>query len=284
MKLTYLGTAAAEGWPAVFCNCENCKEAARLGGRNIRTRSQALVNDDLLLDLPPDTYLHKLANGLDLTKVRYLFVTHWHMDHFYPQELTIRGSYYSHGMVSPELDVYCAEGTKGLFDKIGWEANRDTLDAIHFHILSAFTPVQAGPYTVTPLPANHMHELDGGGNTPHPYIYLIEEGGKKLLYGHDTGYFYPEVWDFLGKAGHIDLVSMDGTCGRRKVGLDGGHMGLPDNLEVKARLIEMGVCDEKTVFVINHFSHNDGICYDRLVPIAEKEGLIVSYDGMCINT
>ena len=50
MKLTYLGTAAAEGWPAVFCNCENCKEAARLGGRNIRTRSQALVNDDLLLD------------------------------------------------------------------------------------------------------------------------------------------------------------------------------------------------------------------------------------------
>ena len=43
MKLTYLGTAAAEGWPAAFCNCDGCRAARRLGGRNIRTRSQALV-------------------------------------------------------------------------------------------------------------------------------------------------------------------------------------------------------------------------------------------------
>ena len=51
MKLTYLGTAAAEGWPAAFCNCDGCRAARRLGGRNIRTRSQALVDDALLLDL-----------------------------------------------------------------------------------------------------------------------------------------------------------------------------------------------------------------------------------------
>ena len=50
MRLTYLGTAAAEGFPAIFCNCEYCNEARRLGGKNIRTRSQALVNDDLLID------------------------------------------------------------------------------------------------------------------------------------------------------------------------------------------------------------------------------------------
>ena len=76
MKIKFLGTAAAEGWPAVFCNCENCKKAASLGGKNIRTRSQILVNDDLLIDLPPDTYLHKLAHGLDLSKVSVLLVTH----------------------------------------------------------------------------------------------------------------------------------------------------------------------------------------------------------------
>lgn len=27
MKFTFLGTAAAEGFPAVFCNCKYCKEA-----------------------------------------------------------------------------------------------------------------------------------------------------------------------------------------------------------------------------------------------------------------
>ena len=65
MKLTYLGTAAAEGWPAAFCNCDGCRAARRLGGRNIRTRSQALVDDALLLDFPCDAWLHALRQGLD---------------------------------------------------------------------------------------------------------------------------------------------------------------------------------------------------------------------------
>ena len=56
MKLTFLGTAAAEGFPAIFCNCEYCKEARKLGGKNIRSRSQTLINDDLLIDLPADSY------------------------------------------------------------------------------------------------------------------------------------------------------------------------------------------------------------------------------------
>ena len=38
MKIRFLGTAAAEGWPAVFCACESCKRAERLGGKDIRTR------------------------------------------------------------------------------------------------------------------------------------------------------------------------------------------------------------------------------------------------------
>ena len=64
MKIQYLGTAAAEGWPALFCRCKACKEAARLGGKNLRTRSQAIIDDCLLVDFPPDTYLHMLRDGL----------------------------------------------------------------------------------------------------------------------------------------------------------------------------------------------------------------------------
>ena len=64
MKLTYLGTAAAEGFPALFCNCPYCEEARRLGGKNIRTRSQSLINDDLLIDFPADTYHHLLLQGM----------------------------------------------------------------------------------------------------------------------------------------------------------------------------------------------------------------------------
>ena len=58
MKLKYYGTAAAEGVPAIYCSCDTCKYSMTHGGKNIRTRSQALVNDSLLLDIPPDTLYH----------------------------------------------------------------------------------------------------------------------------------------------------------------------------------------------------------------------------------
>ncbi|MCI6850276.1 MAG: hypothetical protein MR883_02010, partial [Clostridiales bacterium] len=75
MKITYYGTAAGEAWPGVFCRCELCEKARTLGGKNIRTRSQALVNDDLLLDLPPENHMHSLLYGLDLSKVEALLFT-----------------------------------------------------------------------------------------------------------------------------------------------------------------------------------------------------------------
>ena len=66
MKIKFLGTAAAEGVPAIGCCCEVCKKARALGGRNIRSRSQALINNDLLIEFNPDTVWHMNAYGLAL--------------------------------------------------------------------------------------------------------------------------------------------------------------------------------------------------------------------------
>jgi len=116
MKLKYLGTAAAEGFPAVFCNCDYCREARRLGGKNIRTRSQALVNDDLLLDFPADTYMHFLSNGIEGDKIKYLFITHSHADHLYCHDLNTRGGVYAHDIRQGELKVF---GCEDVAAKIG---------------------------------------------------------------------------------------------------------------------------------------------------------------------
>ena len=49
-------------------------------------------------------------------------------------------------------------------------------------------------------------------------------------------------------------------------------------------LLDMGAADEKTVFVSNHFSHNgDLACYNDYAPLAAKEGLLTSWDGMEIE-
>jgi ribonuclease BN (tRNA processing enzyme) len=92
MKLTYLGTAAAEGWPALFCRCEYCKKALERGGKNLRTRSQAMVNDDLLIDFPADSFSHMQQNGLNFSAVKTLLITHSHMDHFSPTDLHLRST------------------------------------------------------------------------------------------------------------------------------------------------------------------------------------------------
>ena len=87
MKLQYLEAAAAEGMPAVFCQCPICREAARRGGKDLRFRTGAMVNDSLMIDISPDLYAQKLKFRLDLGNVRNVIVTHAHMDHFNREEI-----------------------------------------------------------------------------------------------------------------------------------------------------------------------------------------------------
>ena len=179
MKLTFLGTAAAEGFPAVFCNCRFCREARALGGKNIRTRSQSIINDDLLIDLPADTYHHFLMNGIEGDKIKYLFVTHPHGDHFYPNELQMRYGYFAHDMRAPVLEMFCSGRTAEELERVCGMPNNVTVT-----VLEPFQTVVLPEYTVTALPARHI---------PGSFIYIIQ-GEKTILYGHDTGYFYEEVF------------------------------------------------------------------------------------------
>ena len=63
MILTFLGTAAAEGYPNPFCRCKNCERSRVLGGPSLRKRSSALINDDLLIDLGPDLVAASVMHG-----------------------------------------------------------------------------------------------------------------------------------------------------------------------------------------------------------------------------
>ena len=63
MKYTFYGTAAAEAIPGIFCECEACKRAWKLGGRNIMTRSQSVVDGILGIDFSADSYMHAVNYG-----------------------------------------------------------------------------------------------------------------------------------------------------------------------------------------------------------------------------
>ena len=69
MKITMLGTAAI-GYPFAFCNCENCKLARIHKGKSIRKRASILINDNLLVDLTPDTQTSMNMYNKDMGKVQ----------------------------------------------------------------------------------------------------------------------------------------------------------------------------------------------------------------------
>jgi len=274
MKLKYLGTAAAEGWPAVFCNCDHCMRAKNAGGKNIRTRSQVIINDDLLIDFPADTNYHMLTNKLDLSSVKYLIVTHSHLDHFAPLDLFFRSkSYYAHNLTEEKLYLYANEAVLEKYSKACSDYPHEPKDqCIIPAFLPLYTPTKLGNYMVTALKANHAPEESA-------YIYLINDGKSTLLYLHDTGRLYDEVYDYLlNNKIKADLISFDCTYVQLKSG--GGHLGLDSCQIERDKFLEKGIADSSTQMVINHFSHNGKAIYDELVPIAKVLGFETAYDGM----
>lgn len=272
MKITYFGTAAGEGWPGVFCDCELCRKARKLGGKNIRTRSQALINEDLLLDLPPDNYLHTLYYGLDLGKVHTLLFTHSHSDHCYPSDLELLREPFSH-TYEGRMNVF---GNDAVEKKIEYSCKSlgGDRERFAFHRIMPNETVRSGSYTVTALRATHAKDETC-------LFYHIRQGDQAVLYAHDTGIFTEENLETLSSCFHpLSLVSLDCTQQRLRDGKY--HMGLADAAEQKEVLLQRGLADEKTIFVVNHFSHNGGWLHDELSQEAGAFGMLASYDGMSL--
>ena len=62
-----------------------------------------------------------------------------------------------------------------------------------------------------------------------------------------------------------------------------GHMSFGTNVKTVERMKSEGLADDKTIVVLNHFSHNGGQTYDEMLETAEKYGYIVAYDGLEIE-
>jgi phosphoribosyl 1,2-cyclic phosphate phosphodiesterase len=273
MRLSYFGTAAAEGVPSVFCNCRLCAEARKLKGRNLRTRSQALVNDDLLVDLPPDTYMHYLTYDFPLPDITELLVTHSHTDHFYATELEMRCEPLAYPR-PPVMRIYCNDAVERKFHALMPKTYNVEKNFAIVHA-SPFTALAIKDYSVVPLLARH-------DKAEECLLYLITAKGKTILYGNDSGIFPEATFAFLkGWGGHIDLASFDCTMQSWREG--GNHMGLEDVEETRERLGAMGVIDGTTTCVVTHFSHNGLWNCATMEEEARKRGFIAAYDGLVVE-
>lgn len=278
MRVSFLGTAAAEGVPAMFCNCPTCRQARTLGGRELRSRTQIVIDGVLGIDFPPDAYAHSLRFGTDLSAIGHLLVTHSHMDHFYAHDFILRGYKYASDMGAPSLHIYGNDEVKKVYEECTRREMRpDVGRTVSVSEISPFTPGMVGGYLVTAFPAVHSKEEKA-------LLYLVEKDGKAYLHLHDTGRVEESVFAYLKEKGkHVDLVALDCTLVDTASSTSGRHMGLPENVEIMQRLRSDGVADGATKFVITHFSHNSAPLTARLKSLEEQYGVIAAYDGMTVE-
>ena len=273
MKITFNGTGASEGFPALFCECEHCAKARTMHPKNFRMRSSCLIDTSLLIDFSADTYARCLYGKIDLTKVTDILFTHSHGDHLYSSDLF---------KIVPPFGVHNRAEPLRLFgnEAVGIDLENNGILSEKGEKYFKFTPLQffikyeIQNYTITPLPANH--DFKNGS-----MIHIIEGPDKKLLFAYDTGVFFPEVWEFI-KDYYFNAVILDCTTGPHECEYK-THMGIPENIEVKKRMLLEGSADKETLFFLSHFAHSGAPFFNDMKKIADKNGFIAAYDGMEVH-
>jgi phosphoribosyl 1,2-cyclic phosphate phosphodiesterase len=268
MKIHFLGTAASEGFPAIFCRCRHCAMARELSGKNIRTRSSVIIDDTLKIDFPPDTLHHVLRDRLDLGLVKDLFVTHTHSDHLRAEDLEMRLPVYAHGLDHP-LTVY---GHDGVVRKCREAFGRPGDEHIIVRRIVPFETINTGTALVTALPANHDPDETC-------LLFYIEKEGKSVFYGHDTGLLPEDTWAWLSNR-KLDLAILDCTNGN--LPFTGSHLNIEAVLDIRNRLLEEGTLRSGGQVVVTHFSHNIGLQHEDLTAIFDALNITVAYDSMLL--
>jgi phosphoribosyl 1,2-cyclic phosphate phosphodiesterase len=277
MKIKFLGTGAAEGVPAMFCNCDYCKHIRILGESEFRTRSQVLIDDNISIDFPPEGYAHSLKYGVNLSALKYILVTHSHMDHFYAHDFILRGYKYA-TLEEDKLNIFGNAEVKKVFDECTKrEMKEEVSPHISFTTCVPYSEFYFEDYRVLTLPANHSKTEDA-------LLYYIESEGKGYLHLYDTGLFDGSVFDFLKEKGaKVNAVAFDCTFAEKAGGTSARHMGIEDNMILKFELLKRGIIDKNTQIYITHFSHNCNPTREHLKQIEREYSVTAAYDGLQVE-
>ncbi|MBS1370546.1 MAG: MBL fold metallo-hydrolase [Lentisphaeria bacterium] len=275
MKLRFLGSAASESIPALWCECPNCRRAMELGGRNIRRRTSYLIGDHTLVDFGPDANWQMKEFRIDPAKIGRILMTHSHVDHFNPVDLLWRNGefslpgrrigFYANAAVLAELDRRVRECSMG-----------KSLDALHLKVVEAVPGVSVRDGALTVLPVRAAH---APGECALNYV--VEEGGGRILIANDTGWWPPESWELL-RDRPLDVAVIEISMGIRMpyAGERGTHLGAKAAIAFRDRLAELGAVTASTQVAVTHISHHVGATHEELEAYFRPHGMLVGFDGL----
>lgn len=184
MELTFIGTGAAD-W-----NWHNMPPGT-LGS------SATLIGRSCLIDAGP-TVVHFLDTfGVKLSQIVHVVITHSHSDHFQPSAIAAiakarRG----------RLTVWASPQALAAIQDLPC-VRQPVLPGMSF---------KCGRLIFTALPSNHQTSFPDEQNLN----YMVESGGKSLLYALDGAWMLAKARSLLTKAlggRTLDAIVWDATCG-----------------------------------------------------------------------
>mgnify|MGYP004651193545 CR=1 FL=1 len=276
MKITFLGTGAI-GYPLAFCNCDNCQNARKYGEKSLRKRASILINDDLLIDLGPDTQSAMMIYNKNMGKVKYLLQTHIHTDH-YDQGLLCARIPYMAMQNHPKLEIFAHPSCLEIMsNRINQYEHADLISNegqkrlnVESKSINAGDKFKVGKYIVKAIVS--AHDVKHGS-----LLYVVQSEDKTLFYATDT----PALTDLALselKEYKLDCVIMDHTFG--DVDYSYSHLNTKLFIEQLAEMKKLNIINNTTKIYGTHISH-DGMPYYEL---AEKDaisnGYHIAYDGL----
>jgi len=253
MKIHFLGTGAAEGIPAIGCDCAHCTRARNEGGKLDRERNAilfSLPDYELLVDCAPD--IRSLINKYQVTKLDGILATRSRYDHI--------GGIKEFEWWPGQLD-FLAEDT--LFETIKREHWTESLDTVMFHIpYYPGSSLYFSDFSIIPFAARHRRPIFG---------ISVKEGETRVVYTSDTpnrltNYAQRAMWN-------CDLLIVN-TPTFDKV--NENHINALEAIELKDRV----GAREMILTYINH----ENMPHDKLEEfVRQVKGVTVAYDSMMLE-
>lgn len=269
MEITFLGTAAAEGIPAAYCDSAVCRGARQRGGKDFRTRSSVIIDDRLKIDVPPDTHIHAMRDPKALLDIEHILITHDHSDHLYLPDLCLCRPHYAHRQGRPPVHVYAAAHiVEAIRDHPGFPRSD-----LELHPIEPFVAFTAGEAEVTPLPAEH-------GARSLCLMYKVKINGCSYFHAYDTATIPADVMTFL-EGDPLDVIAFDSTQGIK--GPSPRHGSLSRFVELIDTIRDRRIIVDHTQLIATHFSHNGGALHAELEAAAKPHGIIIAYDGLRVS-
>lgn len=264
MDVLLLGTGASDGIPAVFGNSRVSEHARTHRGKNIRSRTGALVDGWLKIDLGPDTWHQVATQGLDPTAWGAVLITHSHEDHLCASEL----QYCLQPFTDESHCPFAIYGNDRVLEIISSRYPDWPFELIR---TQSYEPFTIAGTRVTPLHAYHKLEEDA-------HNFLMEARGKTFLYATDTGLWEMEVWEFLAQH-QLDGLVLEATDGLNKTDYY-GHLSLAECISQVERLREHNILKPDALVATTHISHLGGLTHDELAQMLAPHRILAGYDGL----